>query len=142
MFLRPTPHPQRFQGPSCVIMWVLGLHKVHGEESIVVLLVHGELILLLFASSIGSSWFPSCHFINQLVHLFSFLFTLSLITSFFIWRTIPPLEQGSLQSQISLLTLTTNRVIPLLGSPFFPQSLTLRLFLRVDISSASDSSIL
>ncbi|CAA7046749.1 unnamed protein product [Microthlaspi erraticum] len=44
--------------------------------------------------------------------------------------------------KLSLLTLTTNRVIPLLGSPFFPQSLTLRLFLRVDISSASDSSIL
>ncbi|CAA7046717.1 unnamed protein product [Microthlaspi erraticum] len=38
-------------------MWVLGLHKVHGEESIVVLLVHGELILFLCsASSIGFSW--------------------------------------------------------------------------------------
>ncbi|CAA7061340.1 unnamed protein product [Microthlaspi erraticum] len=45
----------------------------------------------------------------------------------------PPLEQGSLQSQTPLAHSHYYRVIPLLGSPFFPQSLTLRLFLRVDI---------
>ncbi|CAA7020061.1 unnamed protein product [Microthlaspi erraticum] len=104
MFLRPTPHPQRFQGPSCVIMWVLGLHKVHGEESIVVLLVHGELILLLLFLSLfhGSSWFPLVIFINQLVHLFSFLFTLSPHSFLHLESHFPPLEQGSLQSQTPL----------------------------------------
>ncbi|CAA7057257.1 unnamed protein product [Microthlaspi erraticum] len=39
----------------------------------------------------------------------------------------PPLEQGSLQSQTPLAHSHYYRVIPLLGSPFFPQSLTLRL---------------
>ncbi|CAA7045557.1 unnamed protein product [Microthlaspi erraticum] len=40
-------------------MWVLGLHEVHGEESIVVLLVHGELLLL----------FSSCGSTSSMVHL-------------------------------------------------------------------------
>ncbi|CAA7043378.1 unnamed protein product [Microthlaspi erraticum] len=60
--------------------------------------------------------------INQLVHLFSFLFTLSLITSSSL-ESHPPLEQGSLQSQTLPCSLSLLWVIPLLGSPFFPQPL-------------------
>ncbi|CAA7042301.1 unnamed protein product [Microthlaspi erraticum] len=76
-----------------VIVWVLSLHKVHGEESIVVLLVHGELILLLLCLSLFH-WLILVPllviFINQLVHLFSFLITLSFLTAFLIWRAISP----------------------------------------------------
>ncbi|CAA7043985.1 unnamed protein product [Microthlaspi erraticum] len=59
-------------------------------------------------SSIGSSWF-SCSLLNQLIHLFSFLFTLSLITSFFTWRTISLLlNKVHSNLKLPLLTLTTN----------------------------------
>ncbi|CAA7016383.1 unnamed protein product [Microthlaspi erraticum] len=124
-------------------MWVLGLHKVHGEESIVVLLVHGE----FSSSSCGSTppWFIlvlSCSLHQPIVHLFSFLFTLSLITSFFTWRTISLLlNKVHSNLKLPLLTLTTNGsflFLVLLSS----LNLSLSDFLRVDISSASDSSIL
>ncbi|CAA7034123.1 unnamed protein product [Microthlaspi erraticum] len=105
MFLSTNSTSSKIQGLSCVIMWVLGLHKVHGEESIVVLLVHGELILLLLFLSLFH-WLILVPlliiFINQLVHLFSFLFTLSLITPSSFGEPFPPLEQGSLQSQTPL----------------------------------------
>ncbi|CAA7051112.1 unnamed protein product [Microthlaspi erraticum] len=99
-------------------------HKVHGEESIVVLLVHGELILLFLWLSLlhGSSWLLSCHFHQPLITS-SPSSSLQIIT--FLFQVHPNLK-------LSLLTLTTNGVIPLLGPPFFPQSLTLRL-LRVHI---------
>ncbi|CAA7059164.1 unnamed protein product [Microthlaspi erraticum] len=91
MFLSTNSTSSKIQASHGVIMWVLGLHKVHGEESIVVLLVHGELILLLSssASSMAHLGSPLVIFINQLVHLFSFLFTLS-PHSFLIWRAISP----------------------------------------------------
>ncbi|CAA7057242.1 unnamed protein product [Microthlaspi erraticum] len=50
---------------------------------------------------------PLVIFINQLVHLFSFLFTLSSSLLPHLESHFPPLEQGSLQSQTPLLTLTT-----------------------------------
>ncbi|CAA7034590.1 unnamed protein product [Microthlaspi erraticum] len=109
MFLSTNSTSSKIPRSSCVIMWVLGLHKVHGEESIVVLLVHGEL-----SSSCSPQPPPLAHlgsllliFINQLVHLFSFLFTLSLITSFFIWRAISLLNKVHSNLKLPLLTLTT-----------------------------------
>ncbi|CAA7018798.1 unnamed protein product [Microthlaspi erraticum] len=80
-------------------MWVLGLHEVHGEESIVVLLVHGELssssalvaqpppwfILVPSCSSSSTNWFTSSPF-----------FTLSLITPSSFGDHFPPLEQDCL----------------------------------------------
>ncbi|CAA7021449.1 unnamed protein product [Microthlaspi erraticum] len=55
----------------------------------------------------GSSWF-SCHFINQLVHLFSFLFTLS-PHSFLHLETISLLlNKVHSNLKLPLLTLTTN----------------------------------
>ncbi|CAA7046726.1 unnamed protein product [Microthlaspi erraticum] len=54
--------------------------------------------------------------------------------SFFIWRTISLLlNKVHSNLKLPLLTLTTNRVIPLLGSPF-SLNLSLSDFLRVDIS--------
>ncbi|CAA7030787.1 unnamed protein product [Microthlaspi erraticum] len=72
------------------------------------------------------------HFLNQLITSSpSSSLSVSSLPSF--GEPFPPLEQGSLQFQISLLALTTNRIISLLGSPFFPQSLTLRLLFRGDM---------
>ncbi|CAA7062196.1 unnamed protein product [Microthlaspi erraticum] len=139
MFLSTNSTSSKIQGPHGVIMWVLGLHKVHGEESIVVLLVHGELILLFCsASSMAHLGSLLITLINQLVHLFSFLFTLSLITSFFIGEPFPPLEQGSLQSQtpcsLSLLgsflflVLLSSLNLSLSDSPQSRHTLCIRLF--------------
>ncbi|CAA7016416.1 unnamed protein product [Microthlaspi erraticum] len=65
------------------------------------------------ASSMAHLGSPLVIFINQLVHLFSFLFTLSFLT---------PSSFGELQSQTPLAHSHYYRVIPLLGSPFFPHS--------------------
>ncbi|CAA7054495.1 unnamed protein product [Microthlaspi erraticum] len=83
-------------------------------------------------SSSSTNWFTSSPS--------SSLSVSSLLPSF--GEPFPPLEQGSLQSQTPLLTLTTigSFLFLVLLSSLNP--LTLRLFLRVDISSASDSSIL
>ncbi|CAA7021751.1 unnamed protein product [Microthlaspi erraticum] len=81
--------------------------------------------------------------LNQLIHLFSFLFTLSLITSFFTWRAISLLlNKVHSNLKLPLLTLTTN------GSFLFLVLLSsLNLSLsdsssEYTYSSASDSSIL
>ncbi|CAA7048901.1 unnamed protein product [Microthlaspi erraticum] len=93
-------------------MWVLGLHKVHGEESIVVLLVHGELILSCSDSSSSMAHSGcSCSSLNQLVHLFSFLFQSS------------PFSCGMFTQFQTLPSLSLLWVIPLLGPSLFPHPL-------------------
>ncbi|CAA7053656.1 unnamed protein product [Microthlaspi erraticum] len=105
-------------------------HEVHGEESIVVLLVHGELSSSsALCSSLlhGSSWFL---LLTSSTNWFTSSPSSSLSVSSLLlhWRTISLLlNKVHSNLKLPLLTLTTNRVIPLLGSPFFPQSLTLRL---------------
>ncbi|CAA7033798.1 unnamed protein product [Microthlaspi erraticum] len=123
-------------------MWVLGLHKVHGEESIVVLLVHGELILLFLTQP--PPWLILVLLISSSTNCSPLLLPLHSQShhSFFIWRPSLLLNKVHSNLKLPLLTLTTNGSFLFLVPPFFPQSLTLRLFLRVDISSASDSSIL
>ncbi|CAA7038860.1 unnamed protein product [Microthlaspi erraticum] len=61
------------------------------------------------ASSIGTFSLLSCSLHQLLIHLFSFLFTLSLITSFFTWRAITLLlNKVHSNLKLPLLTLTTN----------------------------------
>ncbi|CAA7058038.1 unnamed protein product [Microthlaspi erraticum] len=90
-------------------MWVLGLHKVHGEESIVVLLVHGELLLLLCSTSsmvhLGYSLAHSHQPIDSPLllplHSQSHHFLLH-------WRPSLLLNKVHSNLKLSLLTLTTN----------------------------------
>ncbi|CAA7049956.1 unnamed protein product [Microthlaspi erraticum] len=102
MFLRPTPHPQRFQGPSCVIMWVLGPQSPWRREHCSALGTWGVLFLLLSpppwlilvpsCSLSSTNWFTSSPS--------SSLSVSSLPSS--LESHFPPLEQGSLQSQTPL----------------------------------------
>ncbi|CAA7038424.1 unnamed protein product [Microthlaspi erraticum] len=79
--------------------------------------------------------------LNLLIDLFSFLFTLSLITSFFTWRAISLLlNKVHSNLKLPLLTLTTNGVIPLLGL-LSSLNLSLSDSPQRDTLSASDSSI-
>ncbi|CAA7016517.1 unnamed protein product [Microthlaspi erraticum] len=96
----------------------------------------GVLILLFSLLNLlhGSSWLLSCSLSQPMIHLFSFLFTLSLITSFFTWRAISLLlNKVHSNLKLPLLTLTTNGSFLFLVLLFLPQSLALRLFLRVHI---------
>ncbi|CAA7030348.1 unnamed protein product [Microthlaspi erraticum] len=112
MFLRPTPHPQRFQGPSLCQHVGTWFHKVHGEESIVVLLVHGS-----------SSSSCSCGSTSSMVILVTLLLTLhqpidsplllplhSQSHHFLLhWRAISLLlNKVHSNLKLPLLTLTTN----------------------------------
>ncbi|CAA7044992.1 unnamed protein product [Microthlaspi erraticum] len=63
------------------------------------------------------------HSLQPMIHLFSFLFTLSLITSFFTWRAISLLlNKVHSNLKLPLLTLTTNGSFLFLVS--FPPSIS------------------
>ncbi|CAA7047689.1 unnamed protein product [Microthlaspi erraticum] len=95
-------------------MWVLGLHKVHGEESISALgtwgahpllpltpLFHGHILIALMLT-----------LLNLLIDLF---------TLFFTWESSFSSLGCSLQFQTLLFALTADRIIPSLVL-LFPQS--------------------
>ncbi|CAA7054750.1 unnamed protein product [Microthlaspi erraticum] len=90
-------------------MWVLGLHKVHGEESIVVLLVHGELILLFCRPPPWLILVTSCSLHQPIGSPLLLPLHSQSHHSFFIWRAISLLlNKVHSNLKLSLLTLTTN----------------------------------
>ncbi|CAA7029390.1 unnamed protein product [Microthlaspi erraticum] len=137
MFLRPTPHPQRFQGPSlCQHVGTWSPQSPWRREHCSALGTWGVLLLLLLLLWLnllhGSSWFPSCHLHQPIGSPLLLPLHSQSHHSFFIWRTIS-LLLNKVHSNLKLSSFN-------LSLSDFPQSRHIPLHQTLPSSDPSSSN--